>query len=125
MDVSTAALLATPESEVPCGLQSALVVLSRLAGDETDVGRFVDPDRGQDGYLDWSAARTASATWSNAEKTLLDVAMALWGRNRIDLWEMFRDLDGPSTRRVILALEVHFGFRDFHDALREAWMGWH
>ncbi len=54
MDLSTEALLATPEVEIPSALRGALVVLAApTLQKHANVGRFVDPTRSDDGYFDW------------------------------------------------------------------------
>lgn len=76
-DVTTNALLARPESEIPGAMQAALLVLASptLQG-YPDIGRFVDLTPG-DGRFDWMGALETGQTWSVGEQLLVQVASTL------------------------------------------------
>ena len=121
-DVTTDALLARPEAEIPNAMKATLVVLASptLQG-YVDIGRFVEFGPDENGIFDWPKALETGQTWSVGERLLVQLAATLWAPdNPTDLGSLIVNLDNNNIRRALLAVEVRRGLRPFREALVEA-----
>jgi hypothetical protein len=120
-DVSTETLMAMPESEIPAALHATLIVLAAPTLQAFPrVARFLDLEP-EHGAFDWPRALEEGKTWSSGERALVGAAATIWnGSHDIELRTVLNELDGPSMKRLLLAIEVQRGWRPFRDALERA-----